>query len=280
MRIAVSSLSFRAALKAGELKLSQVPAACGILGFDLVELNDGFLRTRGRTGKLLTSLGRGEHLPPPPDFSPVSLGQLETGLRVSNTQLVCFTADNDFVPARPETLAEQIRYTKAVIGAARYLDCHMVRLWLTSSRARTMDVGPSTVAAFREATETAAKAGVRLAVEHQFSHLEELEALVYVIEQVRSYHLGVCLNLGHLPPNAWRVGLTRIAPYSIHVHAQSREFDAAGNETSISYPSCIATLKKLDYKGAISIEYLGPGDPLDGIVATRTLLERSIAAVA
>ena len=277
MRIAVSSLSFRSALKAGELKLSQVPAACGLLGFDLVELNDSFLRTRGRTGKLLTSLSRGEQLPPPPDLSPVSLGQLEKGLRVSNTQLVCFTADNDFVPARPEALAEQIRYTKAVVGAARYLDCSMVRLWLTSSRARTMDVGPATVAAFREVTETAARAGVRLAVENQFSHLEELEALVYVVEQVRSFNLGACLNLGHLPPNAWRVGLTRIAPYAIHVHAQSREFDAEGNETSISYPTCVATLKKLGYKGAISIEYMGTGDPLDGILATKTLLERSVA---
>ena len=276
MRIAVSSLSFRASLKAGELKLPQVPTACGLLGFDLVELNDSFLRTKGRTGRLLTSLSRSEQSNPPPDLSPMSLGQLEKGLRVADTKLICFTADNDFVPERPEALAEQIRYVKAVIGAARYLDCNLVRLWLTSSRARTLDVGPTTVTAFQEVTETATKAGVRLAVEHQFSHLEELEALVYVVEQVRSFHLGACMNLGHLPPNAWRVGLTRIAPYSIHVHAQSREFDQAGNETSISFPTCIATLKKVGYKGDISIEYVGTGDPLDGILATKALLERSI----
>jgi sugar phosphate isomerase/epimerase len=261
----------------GELRLSQVPAASAVLGFEFVELNDAFLRPKGRTGRLLSSLGRGEQTARVPDLSPLTLGQLEKGLRAAQTQLICFTAENDFLPEKPGTLPEQIRYVKAVIGAARYLDCSTVRVWLTASAKRTMDVGTPTVEAFQEITETASKAGVRLALEHRFSNLEELEAIVYVIEQVRSYHLGACLNFGRLPPDAWRVGLTRLAPYTIHVHALSREFDAAGNETAISYPTCIATLSQLDYKGRISIEYVGSADPLDGIVATRALIERCMS---
>lgn len=274
MKIAVSSWSFRAPLTAGELKLSQVPAACAVLGFELVELNDLFLRTTSRTDRLLSALGRGEQAGHLPDLSPFSLGLLEKGLHAADARLVCLTAENDFVPAKPEMLAEQVRYVKAVIGAARYLNCNMVRLWLTRSPARTMDVAAPTVEVFREITETASKAGVRLALEHRFRHLEELEAIVYVIEQVRSYFLGACLNIGRLPADTWRVGLTRLAPYTIHVHARSREFDAEGNETNIPYPACVAALKHIGYQGVISIEYEGEGDPIDGIMATKALVER------
>jgi sugar phosphate isomerase/epimerase len=275
MNIAVSSWSFRNALRAGELKLSQVPAACAMLGFELVELNDVFLRPRGRTGRLLSAFGRGQVPERPPDFSPLNLGALEKGLRAANTPLICLTADNDFMPEQPQALEEQIRYVRAVIGASRYLECNMVRLWLTPSPAGAVEVAEPTVEAFRQVTETAAKAGVRLALEHRLGVPEEIEAIVSVIQQIRSYHLGACLNFGHLPSDAFQVGLTRLAPYSIHVHARSREFDQAGNETTIPYPDCLAALKSRGYKGLISIEYVGKGDPLDGIMATKALIERS-----
>jgi sugar phosphate isomerase/epimerase len=106
--------------------------------------------------------------------------------------------------------------------------------------------------------------------------LEELEALVYIVEQVRSYYLGASLNFSHLPAHAWRVGLNRLVPYTIYVHAPSREFDAEGNETTLPYPACIAALKRVGYQGFISIEYEGTDDPLDGIIATRSLIERCI----
>ena len=273
MKTAVSSWSFRKPLQAGELKLSQAPAACAVLGFEFVELNDTFLR-KSRTGRLRLALGRGQQPQSPPDLSPFTLGGLEKGLRAANTRLVCFTADNDFMPAKPEELEEQIRYVRAVIGAARYLECNMVRLWLTLNPERIADVSGPTVEAFRQVTDTASRAGVRLALEHRFGRLEEIEAIVYVVEQVRAYHLGACLNFGYLPPNAWRVGLTRLAPYSIHAHARSRAFDEAGNETTISYPTCVATLKHAGYQGFVSIEYEGAGDPLDGIMATKMLIER------
>jgi sugar phosphate isomerase/epimerase len=274
MKIAVSSFSFRQALQAGELKLSQVPAACAVLGFEFVELNDVFLRRKGRTGRLLSTLGRGEAAPSTPDLSPVSLGALEKGLRAANVRLTCFTADNDFMPDNPPAQEEQIRYARAVIGAARYLECQMVRLWLTQNPARITDVAAPTLDAFRQITDTAARAGVRLALEHRFGRMEEIEAIVRIVEQVRSYHLGACLNFGHLPADAWQAALTRLAPYTIYTHARSRRFDKAGEEITIPYSNCIAALQRVGYQGFISIEYEGEDDPLDGIMATKALVER------
>lgn len=276
MRIAVSSASFHASLTAGELRLAQVPAACAVLGFELVELNDLFLRPKDRTGRLFSALVGSETSRRPPDLSPLTLGRLEKGLRAAKMQLVCFTAENDFVPEKRETLSQQVRYAKAVIGAARYLNCSMVRLWLTRSPNRTMDVATPTVQAFREVTETAAKAGLRLTLEHRFGSLEEIEAVVYVVQEVRSFHLGACLNFSQLPANAWQVALRRLAPYTIHVHARSREFDAAGNEKNIHYPACLATLERTGYQGVVSIEYVGTGDPLEGILATKDLIQRCL----
>ena len=114
-----------------------MPAACAVLGFELVELNDFFLRPKGRTGRLLPTLARSHPQERLPDLGPVNLGALESRLRAAKTQLVCFTAENDFMPQEPQALEEQIRYVKAVIGAARYLECNVVRLWLTRDPVRT-----------------------------------------------------------------------------------------------------------------------------------------------
>ena len=68
--------------------------------------------------------------------------------------------------------------------------------------------------------------------------------------------------------------MRRLAPFAIHVHAMARAFDERGEETSIDYGMSLAALRQAGYDGALSIEYGGDGDPREGILKAKALVER------
>ena len=66
----------------------------------------------------------------------------------------------------------------------------------------------------------------------------------------------------------------RLAPHAIHAHAKSYDFSADGEELRIPYAHRIGVLKAVRYDGVIAIEYEGDGDPAQGIMQTKRLIER------
>ncbi|MFT7462051.1 MAG: L-ribulose-5-phosphate 3-epimerase [Pseudohongiellaceae bacterium] len=71
------------------------------------------------------------------------------------------------------------------------------------------------------------------------------------------------------------LGVEELMPWAKAVSAKTHAFDEAGNETTTDYRRMLAIVMEAGYHGHIGIEYEGGGLPEhDGIVATRTLLER------
>ncbi len=83
----------------------------------------------------------------------------------------------------------------------------------------------------------------------------------------------MCLDFGNFEGDR-AIGMQTLAPYAIHVHAKSREFNAQGEETQIDYGMCLRVLKSAGYNGVISIEYEGDADAALGIHRTRDLIEK------
>ena len=69
-------------------------------------------------------------------------------------------------------------------------------------------------------------------------------------------------------------------PFAKVVCAKSKEFDASGNEVNVDYERMMKIVLDSGYKGSIGIEFEGHGvDPLEGILATKRLIERVVAKV-
>ena len=74
-------------------------------------------------------------------------------------------------------------------------------------------------------------------------------------------------------------GMREIAPYTRAVSAKAHRFDAAGNEPEIDYPGQLGILWHAGFRGWITAEYEGPGDPVQGSEQTLALTRRTLAAL-
>ena len=73
-------------------------------------------------------------------------------------------------------------------------------------------------------------------------------------------------------------GLEELMPHARAVSAKSHAFDAAGNETGTDFTRALEIVHAAGYRGWIGIEYEGKGlSEVDGVLATKRLLEREIA---
>lgn len=73
-------------------------------------------------------------------------------------------------------------------------------------------------------------------------------------------------------------GVKDLMPSAKIVCAKSKEFDAKGNEVNVDYYRLMKIVMDSGFKGYVGIEFEGHGiDPVKGILATKTLIERAVA---
>jgi len=271
MQIAVSSWSFHGPLYAGSLRLADVPPAVYELGVRLVELNDVFLTPAPRRG-LSRVLGAKESHGGGPDYGRRSLMHLRESRLRSGTRLVCWTIDTDLSVVPEEQRRAQRAYIGTAIAAARFLGAPIVRLTLGGESGDRAGLGRA-IDMLRSVLPAAMASGVRLAIENHGGLSSEIESLEEAVAATQR-QAGVCLDVSHFREGEHAEGMRRLAPFAIHVHAMARAFDERGEETSIDYRMSMAELREAGYDGAISIEYGGDGDPREGILKTKALIER------
>lgn len=273
MNISVSSWSFHQELYAGTLRLWDVPYRLFDLGYRAVELNDIFLYPKipGRLPRLFGSKARPFD---PRHYNIRALRSVRLNRFRSGTRLVCWTLDSDLTAQGPDRVA-QLAYLGQAIQAVRFLGAPIIRLTLggeTNDRAAFN----SAVSLMGSVLPVAIAAEVQLAVENHGGLSNDPDTLIEFVKRSRgdrSSALGVCLDVGSFDRDPL-IGIEKLAPFAIHVHAKSHAFDAQGEETSIDYKSALSILKAAKYDGAISIEYEGDGDAVTGIHQTRDLIEK------
>jgi sugar phosphate isomerase/epimerase len=115
---------------------------------------------------------------------------------------------------------------------------------------------------------------VRLTIENREGVGRRPELLANLIRATDPRWVGACYDFGHGALERLYDAARILAPYAFHVHAKSRAFDPRGEETSIEYGRALSILRFASYVGALSIEYLGEDDPIEGIRKTRDLIRR------
>jgi len=251
-----------------------VPYRVHDLGYGAVELQDMFLWPRP-PNPIARALGRKAREFNRYEYDRKTLMRTRLHRLRSGTRLICWSIDSDLTASEGPDRQKQKGYLAAAIEAADYLSAPLIRLTLGGEK--------NDRAAYDRAVElmssvlpVAIARKIKFAIENHGGLSDDPAVLAEFVQHFHSPYLGVCLDFGNFEgdPKDFPQSLGSLAPHAIHVHAKAREFNGQGEETQIDYRMCLSALKSTGYKGMISIEYEGDGDPADGIKRTRELIEK------
>lgn len=130
------------------------------------------------------------------------------------------------------------------------------------------------ISAYRELVNYAERIGMKVLIENHGGLSNQPEAILRIIQEVNSPNLRICPDFGNFPPGRRYNDLQKLAPYAFLVHAKTYEFDSRGEEKTIDISRCLDILRKTGYEGYLSIEFEGPGDQFQGVLKSKTLLEK------
>jgi len=176
--------------------------------------------------------------------------------------------------ARTRQIEEDIKQLKA----AAYLGAPVVRINLGGTgKGQDVDdtVGVQRVIdAFNQILPIAKPLGVKITIENHGGVSKNADAILKVIKGTDPAWVGACLDFGNWPAERRNTESAKLAIYAYHVHAKCHEFTPDGEAVGMDYKYLLGLLKRANYAGAVSIEYEGGGDQVDGVKKTAALIRK------
>ncbi len=179
------------------------------------------------------------------------------------------------------------------VDAAKYLGCHSIRVNAHGKSDDRKARHAAAVDGLGELATYAGTAGLNVIVENHGGMSSDGQWLSGVIQEINMPNCGTLPDFGNFCLREAQNGMGQnvcfevydrykgveeLIPYAKAVSAKSYDFDNQGYETTIDYTRMMILIKKSAYSGYLGIEYEGSRlSEDDGILATKTLLERLIS---
>jgi len=205
------------------------------------------------------------------------LQQIVDNIKANDRVVTCLIMEGNLASANPEQRKKQIESNTAKLKAAAVLGAPVVRMNLGA-------VGPGEdnakegvgrcVAALKEMLPVARDLGVRITIENHGGVSGTVESILAVIQGTDPKWVGSLLDFGNPPVNENPEVFGRLAPFAYHTHAKLAAFKPDGEATNGDYSALLGILKKIKYPGAVSVEWEGAGEAIDGIKRTRDLIRK------
>jgi len=274
--IAFSSWCFHMPLWRGELKAQALPAIARELGVDALEW----------TAKTFRDLSGGREVmykaPPEPYFRHLRQAADDAGVqnKVINVGGPFFLASaNDAVQQ------QALDFIMQYVEPARVLGCNILRteLYYDGDRAPGWEQEATARAAegVQRLLEKTKDSGLAINVENHHGISSQPEWLAGLVKTVDSTRFALTVDTNNfrvdqdnpydqdpsvLPEYVDRYeGLRTLMPLASWVSAKCYAFDSTGYEVSMQYPAIIDIILSSGYRGYISVEYEGAGDPMEGV---------------
>lgn len=210
-------------------------------------------------------------------WEPRYLENLRDVMQKNGMVVTALISSGNLAASDPVELDRQLQEDILKIEAAAILGAPLIRLDTGSTGNDREDdtTGIERVAnAINRLLPVARKYGVRICIENHGGVSKKAENIMAIIRTTDPKWVGACLDFGNWQPDRLYDSCRVLAPFALHVHAKSSAFDTRGEETHIEYGRILSYLKMVDYQGALSIEYEGEEDPVEGIKKTRDLIRR------
>ncbi len=253
--LSCETYSFRDKFRKGELTLEAAPAFYRKLGLRGIALNSLYFTA----------------------WDNAYLDRLKKAIRDEGRVLTALILEGNMVSDNEAANRKQIEENKQRLEAAKYLGAPVVRINVGRTgggEAADQSAGiERAIAAFREIVPIAKRLGVRLTIENHGGPSKTADGILRIIKGTDPAWVGSCLDFGNWPDRAAMYGeIQKLAPYAFHTHAKAYAFDKYGEESTIDYRRALEILAHTGYGAALSIEFEGQGDAVEGVVKMRDLL--------
>jgi sugar phosphate isomerase/epimerase len=199
---------------------------------------------------------------------------LET-FKAAERSITAMIMEGNLATANEEKRKKQIETNTAKLKAAGYLGIPVVRMNLGA-----VDKGENNekegvdrcVAAFKEMLPLAMDLGIRITIENHGGVSGSIEGILGVIKGTDPKWIGSNLDFGNAPVGHKPEVFEKLVPHAYHTHAKLADFKEDGEATNSDYGKLLGILKAAKYAGAVSIEWEGKGEAVEGIKKTRELI--------
>jgi L-ribulose-5-phosphate 3-epimerase len=252
--LSCETYSFRALISTGKLDPLSVPQFYKEQGIKGISYNDMFFKT----------------------LDDAYLDQVVAAVKKADRVVTCFIIEGNLAGPDPARRQQQIETDKRKLQAAHKLGAPLVRINVgATSRAENADdtVGVErVVAAFKELLPVARQLNIKISIENHGGVSKSADNIVKIIKATDPKWVGSLVDFGNFPAEVRYEEIAKVAPYAFTTHVKINEFDDQGEAKSYDFPRVLEIFKKINYKGTISIEYEGGGDPIEGVQKSRALI--------
>ncbi len=191
---------------------------------------------------------------------------------VTNRILLCAEGHAlDTAKAKERTDAIDHHLTWAKV--AERLGCEYMRVRASTVGDRQQQLAHA-AAGIGELCDALESSPVSVLLENLFGLSRDPDWLVALVEKIGPKRVGLVADFGNFDGDIY-AGMKRLLPYTKSVCTKSREFDAAGNETTINFARMMKLVKDSKYHGCIAIEHLGD-EPMSGIRKSVALVKQAL----
>lgn len=262
--ISLAEWSLHRTLQEKKLDPLDFPKAAKVdFGIDTIELSGAFLKAKIKDQAYLTELKKRAD----------GLG--------SKILLVLVDGEGALGDPDPAKRKQAVESHYKWVDAAKFFNCHSLAVGIDTGGTGSAEEQMERAAdGLRQLAAFAVKQGLNVIVENRGGLSSNGAWLAGTIKKVNLPNCGSMPDFGNFHIRDGEEydryqGVTELMPFAKAVSAQSREFDAQGNESHTDFARMLKIVLDAGYHGYVGIEYTGDrlSEP-DGIRATKKLLEQ------
>ena len=224
------------------------------------------------------------------------INKLKKHAFVNAIAFTCLSIHQSFVSPDKEVLRKEIEHTKRCIALAAEMGIPCLRLnsgrWNTiksfDELMKNRGIEPILpgyteddgfkwcIDSIQQCLPAAAEHGVLLALENHWGLCSTPEGQLRIKKSIDSPWLGILMDTGNFLEDPY-AKLEMIAPYTNFVQAKTYYGGGEWYSLELDYKRIIDILKKVDYRGYISLEFEGKEDASTGVPKSIEMLKRAMA---
>ncbi len=202
---------------------------------------------------------------------------------------------NNFVKPDPQERGRQVEYVKEWLEVAHELGAGVVRInsgrWGTVKSFDELmarkgmeppiegyteeDAIEWVVDCIHQCLDKAEDLGVVLGLENHWGLTTRAETMLRIVKRISSRWFGVVMDTGNFVYDTYRE-LEMIAPYAVMVHAKTYFGGGIWYTLDLDYGRIFSILKRVGFRGWISLEYEGLEEVRSGVRKSRELLSKYV----